>query len=115
MEPQELPVKTKVKLNGTAEKGERTMPVRDTSILSYSQVQNIGKKQRVVYDAISAHPDCTDLELTKLLGFVDPNNVRPRRFELVELGLVKSVGKKRCSVSKRVAYAWRITWRIARG
>ena len=86
--------------------------VKDTSIASYMNIQKLGRKQQTVYEVIKRFPDSTDRELAKRLGFTDPNNVRPRRFELVELGWVVLSGRKRCSISGRTSCTWRINqWR----
>ena len=84
--------------------------VKDTSILSYATIHKIGKKQQAVYDAIKRYPNRTDRELTHKMGLTDPNEVRPRRFELVEQGFVVSSGKRVCTYSKRLAYTWKINW-----
>ena len=89
-------------------------PVKDTSILSYAQEQDrgLGHRQLRVYEAIQElnregiFP--TDREIAELLGKADPNFVRPRRFELVQLGYVKMHGKKRCSVTGKLAYSWTV-------
>jgi len=49
----------------------------------------------------------------------DPNMVRPRRKELVDLGLVEEVGKRKCSISGRMALIWCVkdttTWGLVNG
>ncbi len=47
----------------------------------------------------------TDEELQTVLG-MNPNTERPRRIELVELGLVKDSGRKRDTKSGRKAVVW---------
>jgi hypothetical protein len=81
--------------------------VQQTSIDSYRTV-DLCDKQQTVLVAISAYPDSTDRELARNLGFSDPNNVRPRRFELVEMGYVIASGKRVCTVSGKTALTWRI-------
>jgi hypothetical protein len=94
--------------------------VRDTSLESYDSIQeSLGARQKVVYDAFKdlislwekskmhvKYP--TDMEVTKFLGFDDPNQVRPRRFELVKLGLLIEADKRKCLVTKRRAITWRV-------
>ena len=92
------------------------MSVRDTSAYALQQLRNdlqLGDRQRLVLDLIRDWPDSTDAELTKLLvkfhgGSPDPNRIRPRRTELVKRGLVNASGKRRCSVTGRLAYTWRV-------
>ena len=66
----------------------------------------IGERQMLVYGAFKNHGDHTDLELVKLIGFTDANRVRPRRNELVKMGLIANKGKRPCHVSGRVAKVW---------
>jgi len=84
--------------------------IQDTSLLSYIELVNTGElglRQNLVYNAIKKHPDLTDSELTKVLGFNDPNKVRPRRKELCSAGLIFCSGKKKCSITKRLCMTWR--------
>ena len=84
--------------------------VQDTSKISYGQIKEaeLGERQRVVYDVIrTATVPVTDREITRFLGYEDPNTVRPRRFELVSMGLVEEAGKRQCNVSRRRALTWR--------
>jgi len=84
--------------------------MRDTSVISYHEISEaeLGGNQRLVYDVIKQHPGLTDRELTRELGVSDPNKVRPRRFELVERGLVVEAGRRICSVSGKQALTWKI-------
>lgn len=53
------------------------------------------------------HPTpMTDREIAFSLGFTDPNMVRPRRKELVDLGMLREICKKVCDVSQKTAIAW---------
>jgi hypothetical protein len=83
--------------------------MRDTSLLAYQDLKpKLGDKQQSVLILIHAHPDCTDLELTYKMGYTDPNKVRPRRKELLDYGLIVESGKRRCSVSGKLALTWRV-------
>lgn len=84
--------------------------VRDTSKQSYHELSpdDLSDKQQTVLVVIHANPDCTDRELAELLGYDDPNELRPRRYELVDLGLVEQNGKRVCKVTGKKAYVWRI-------
>ena len=89
-------------------------PVRDTSIEAYRYLQDtLGKRQLKVYEAIKRcylnWGASTDREIATYLGWKDPNNVRPRRNELVEMGWVVEAGKRKCKVSGRTVWTWRPT------
>jgi len=84
------------------------MPVRDTSLMSYSDLsETIGERQLEVYNAIKSigHP-ASDYEIARFMGRRDPNYVRPRRFELVKMGMVFEYGKRKCEITKRTVYVW---------
>lgn len=51
------------------------------------------------------HP-ATDLEVSRFSGHGDPNYFRPRRNELVKMGLVIEIGKRACAVSGKTALVW---------
>jgi len=87
--------------------------VRDTSRLSYADLKEwgLGDAQHEVYGVIKANADAgnflTDREIARTLGYSDPNKVRPRRFELMTFGLIEEAGKRRCSVSHKLAITWK--------
>jgi hypothetical protein len=84
--------------------------IRDTSIDSYYRCVAEGivtGRQVEVLDLIIATPMRTDREYAELLGVDDPNYVRPRRKELVDLGLITHAGKRVCSVTGRRVYVWK--------
>lgn len=84
--------------------------MRATSIKAYGEVPDLGGMKRTVFNAIielnmeGKYP--TDRELAKDLGFSDPNNVRPRRHELMEAGLIIEAAKRKCTISGRTALTW---------
>lgn len=85
--------------------------VRETSLISYQEILSeglINERQAKVYDVILRYPCLTDMEIMRECGFNDPNKVRPRRKELFDYGLIKNEGKKRCSITKRLAYSWSV-------
>lgn len=91
--------------------------IRQTFLLAFQQeIPRLGRRQYEVLKAIrdlnmhGIHP--TDREIAKLLGYADPNKVRPRRHELMEYELIAEAGKKICSVSGKLAITWRISSRI---
>jgi len=87
--------------------------MRATSIKAYGEVPDLGEMQQKVFSAIiecsmeGRYP--TDREIAKYLGFSDPNNVRPRRFELMEAGLIIETSKRKCSISGRTALTWAVS------
>jgi len=83
--------------------------MRDTSLDSYQELKpTLGAKQEVVFQAIITLGCPTDLEITKYLGLTDPNKVRPRRKELLDMGIIKECEKRACSISKRTVWSWRV-------
>ena len=85
--------------------------VRDTSIEAYREITDSGllsKREAEVYKGIFDYGPCTDRELAEKLGKDDPNYVRPRRRELVKQGLIEECDKKKCEVSNKNVYVWRI-------
>jgi len=81
--------------------------MRETSLKAYAELKpELGPRQNEVFNAIGDYPGSTDAELTIILGYKDPNAVRPRRFELVEQGLVVEGLKRKCVYSGRKALTW---------
>lgn len=85
--------------------------IRETSTRSLHDLVDMGEKQRLVYDCIledgkkGMFP--TDREIAAELKMNDPNAVRPRRFELMKMGLIVEAGKRVCSVSGKLALTWK--------
>lgn len=50
----------------------------------------------------------TDREMSFRLGYPDPNKVRPRRNELVKLGIVEEDTRRICNVGLKLSIAWRL-------
>jgi hypothetical protein len=85
--------------------------VKDSSIETYHQIREeglLGKDQDKVYKYIRANPDSTDREIADHFQCI-PNQIRPRRKELVNMNLVQMHAKRVCSITGRTAYSWRIT------
>lgn len=83
--------------------------VRETSIDCYSEIIEeglVGDMQKIVYDKLLEKDDLTDQEIARELVFKDPNKVRPRRKELLDLRLILDNGIRRCSVTQRKAHSW---------
>jgi len=80
-----------------------------TSILSYQDIQpKTARRHREILNVLNKYRiGLTDQEIAHKLGRLDPNYVRPRRNELVKLGLIHKFDKRVCSVSKKLALTWR--------
>jgi len=85
--------------------------MRPTSLQAYGELPELGEMQRRVLNVIVEHAikgeHLTDREIARELGYGDPNKVRPRRFELMEMGLITEAGTRACRVSGRQALTWR--------
>jgi hypothetical protein len=82
--------------------------IRQTSLLAYEMMKPMLSGRYVEYlDTLKkiGHPS-TDLEVSRFSGHSDPNYFRPRRNELVKLGLIIEMGKRECSVSKKTSLIW---------
>lgn len=91
--------------------------MRATSLKAYGEVPNLSDMQQMVFNAIieinreglEDYPDYhypTDVEITRHLELFDPNNVRPRRNELMEAGFIIETEKRKCTKSGRLALTW---------
>ena len=81
--------------------------MRDTSLLAWSDVkQQLGERQKKVYDAIKTLGCPTNLEISKYLK-IPINSITPRTNELVEQGLVVLCEKRTCTFSGRTCCSWR--------
>lgn len=49
--------------------------------------------------AIKKIPPVTDRQIMSIMGFGEPNAVRPRLTELIQMGLVEECGSVRCKVT----------------
>lgn len=84
----------------------------DTSKAAAAEIETKARTLRgTVYSflKISNLYGATDEELQIALG-MNPSTERPRRIELVELGLVRDSGRKRNTKSGRKAVVWVALW-----
>lgn len=89
--------------------------IRDTSIAAYKKIIDegiVGDKQLEVFELLAKENNLTDSEIMQMLGYKDPNKVRPRRKELVDLQLIEENGKRACNVTKINVYQWRMRKKI---
>jgi len=83
--------------------------VRDTSLICYRELVELGKvndRCQEVYNYIIKNPSETDTEISKGLGYDDPNKVRPRRKDLYNMGLVVECEVRKCSFTNRLCHTW---------
>ena len=98
-----------VTLDQVMEPRRFTAMIQDTSILAFIENKpKIGPKQQAVYDAIKALGTPTDLEIVQFLGYRDSNMARPRRNDLLRLGIITKFERRICTVSGRLAWSWRL-------
>lgn len=96
------------------------MTVTETSKESYEQVKlNLNEKYTEILEAMEDYQrigeDITDRELTKYLEKDHPNEVRPRRNELVNIHKLIGFSQKRiCKISGKRVLAWKLLRRITR-
>jgi transcription initiation factor IIE alpha subunit len=81
--------------------------IRQTSIMAYAGRKLDTKVHHQILEILQFHPDSTDFEISLLLGYSNPNVVRPRRNELMHAGLVRSTGKRTCQWTGKTALTWR--------
>lgn len=83
--------------------------IQQTSLLSFQKLQSVlGERQAYVLGLVRKVPEHTALELAYFDG-KDSNYVRPRLTELYKMGLVKINGKRKCKISGRISYVWRVS------
>lgn len=70
----------------------------------------VSDQQIRVLEALAAHDHCglTDEQIQQVAK-LSPSSERPRRGELVEMGLVEESGRRRPTPSGRAATVWRVT------
>ena len=64
-------------------------------------------KQQIII-LLQSHQNLTDREISSILGYADPNKVRPRRNELVAKHIVEEDCKRICSAGHKLSIAWRL-------
>jgi len=94
------------------ERKHKKHKVRDTSIDSYLNLGNMSEMQRIVYQCILDNSKkglfLTDREIASDLHLPDSNSVRPRRFELMDKGIIEETEKRECSISHRLVLTWKV-------
>jgi len=83
--------------------------MKETSIITYQDLLDEGKisqRQEEVISALEVLGTATDTEIARHLCYEDPNFIRPRRKELVDMGVVFEIDKRICSQTGRLCYLW---------
>lgn len=81
--------------------------VAETSMMSYRQLtkQDLGDRQRIVFETLDAHPNRSNRELAALLNW-PINTITPRVKELREMGAVAEYGLKHDPQTNRNVMTW---------
>ena len=84
--------------------------VQQTSITSYMNLSKhyLSKRHELIFNCIKDEGSLTDRELADCLGFDDPNQVRPRRKELLDMGLICEDVKRECSITHKTVISWKV-------
>lgn len=64
-------------------------------------VPELGRLQAWALGLIQAHPRCTVSEIAERESLRDPRRLGRRLNELLELGLIRAAGERRCSITNR--------------
>jgi predicted ArsR family transcriptional regulator len=64
-------------------------------------------KRRII-ELLQERPNLTDREIADILGYNDPNKVRPRRNELAKKELVVEDKKRVCLIGHKQSIAWKL-------
>lgn len=82
--------------------------IRQTSLAAYEDIQqDLSSRYKEYFEALrEIGSPATDLEVSRHAGHSDPNYFRPRRNELVKLGLIIECEKRQCSVSGKTSLTW---------
>ena len=83
--------------------------VRGTSIKAFYDLDDLGARQRAVYETLESG-DMSNLEISKSLGLAI-NVITPRTKELRDAGLVELKGTKVCPYTRRQVSVWGIVHR----
>ena len=63
---------------------------------------------RLYVKLLQSNRNLTDREMSEILGYQDPNKVRPRRNELVKKQLLIEDEKRICSIGHKLSIAWKL-------
>jgi len=80
---------------------------QQTSLLAYAQLEKVGVKQKMCYNAIKRLEHAANYDIAKDLGW-EINRVTPRVKELREMGLVQEAYKSMHPITERTVIYWEI-------
>lgn len=83
--------------------------MRETSLAAFQEIQQdgtLGARQKQALEILIQHGPLTGNEVSHKAGLP---GLWKRLSELEDLGLVRSVGKRRCAVTGRQAMTWEVT------
>jgi hypothetical protein len=83
---------------------------QSTSVQSFQEIKFSGTERSQLLRCLNYLRrnvgGATDREAMHDLHIIDPNSYRPRRNELVQLGLVENRGKRACEISGKTVIVW---------
>lgn len=84
--------------------------IQQTSINSYMNLSKyyLSKRQTLILNYLKVNGSSTDREIAYGLEFDDPNQVRPRRKELLDMGLICEDVKRECSITHKTVISWKV-------
>lgn len=85
--------------------------MRQTSLLAYQQLKlGVMRTRRYaeIIDLLRDGNSRSDTEISRALGYSDPNVIRPRRNELVKMKFIESDGKRLCKVTHKKVLVWKL-------
>lgn len=76
------------------------MSVHANSVDAYHQEEpRLSRRAAAILEWIERHGPATDRRVMEAMGFREPNAVRPRITELIDLGSLREVRNTRCPVT----------------
>ena len=64
--------------------------------------------KRKIIELLQERPNLTDREMAEIMGYDDPNKVRPRRNELAKKELIVEDQHRTCLVGHKLSIAWKL-------
>ena len=64
--------------------------------------------KRQIFKLLQERNNLTDREMADILGYKDPNKVRPRRNELTKKEIVVEDKKRTCLIGLKLSIAWKL-------
>lgn len=90
--------------------------IQETSRRAYQEIKGLNERHEQILKALREGGSMTDKEIQNFLGKHDANDVRPRRNELasvlygqrIALDMTFGQGKRKCRVTGKLAYVWKV-------